>query len=172
MMMRMIAAAGFPQLTDGVRTPDEDNPLGYAELEAVKRTKEDASWLATAPGKVVKLVHLLLRDLPPTHMYSVVMMHRDPDEVLASQRKMLERSGKPGGQLAPEALKRIFASQMQTITTWLASQPNFRVLHVHYGDVLANPNAESERVCAFLGVPEMSGHVAAAVEPSLYRNRK
>jgi Sulfotransferase family len=172
MMMRMIAAAGITQLTDGLRTPDEDNPLGYAELEAVKRTREDASWLAQAPGKVVKLVHLLLKDLPSTHRYSVVMMHRDPDEVLASQRKMLERSGKPGGQISPEALKKIFASQMQAVTTWLASQPNFRVLHVQYGAVLANPAAEAERVAAFLGTPEMSAQIAAAVEPTLYRNRK
>lgn len=172
MMMRMIAAAGIAQLTDGVRSADEDNPLGYAELEAVKRTREDPSWLAQAPGKVVKLVHLLLKDLPPTHRYRVVMMHRDLDEVLASQRKMLDRSGRAGGQAPPDALKKIFATQMQGVASWLAAQPNFAVLDVRYADVLAAPAKESARIAAFIGAPEKAAAMIAAVEPSLYRNRK
>lgn len=172
MMMRMIAAGGIPQLTDGVRAADEDNPLGYAEFEAVKRTKDDASWLEQAPGKVVKLVHVLLKDLPDTYPYRVVMMHRDLDEVLASQGKMLERSGKPGGALPPETLKKIYTGQMQGVAAWLASKPNFSVLDVKYNDVLANPATEAGRVAAFLGLEGKAAEIAAAVEPSLYRNRK
>jgi hypothetical protein len=69
MMMRMIAAAGMPGADRWHACPDEDNPAGYFELEAVKRTREDASWLQGAEGKVVKLVHVLLKDLPATHRY-------------------------------------------------------------------------------------------------------
>src|SRR5262249_18507392 len=75
MMMRMIVAAGVSPLTDSARAPDEDNPLGYFELEAVKKTRENAAWLADAPGKAVKVVHVLLKDLPPSYSYRVVMMH-------------------------------------------------------------------------------------------------
>jgi hypothetical protein len=53
MMMRMIQAAGIPALTDHLRAADEDNPHGYFELEAVKRTRQDPSWLSQAGGKVV-----------------------------------------------------------------------------------------------------------------------
>src|ERR1700761_7537403 len=55
MMMQMLAAGGMPILTDGIRTADEDNPRGYFEFEAVKRTKTDPSWVPTAVGKAVKI---------------------------------------------------------------------------------------------------------------------
>ena len=63
MMMQMIDVGGIPALTDNIREADEDNPKGYYELEAVKRTRKDASWLKEAPGRVVKMVHVLLLDL-------------------------------------------------------------------------------------------------------------
>ena len=37
MMMRMLESGGVPPLTDGFRSADDDNPLGYYEFEAVKR---------------------------------------------------------------------------------------------------------------------------------------
>ena len=49
-MMQMLAAGGLPPLTDNVRAADSDNPRGYYEFELVKKTKKDASWLASAPG--------------------------------------------------------------------------------------------------------------------------
>ena len=60
LMMQMLAAGGVPVLTDGVRAPDADNPRGYFEFEPVKRTKRDASWVAQARGKAVKVVYPLL----------------------------------------------------------------------------------------------------------------
>ncbi len=41
LMMQMLEAGGMPVLTDDLREADEDNPRGYYELEAVKRTKDD-----------------------------------------------------------------------------------------------------------------------------------
>ncbi len=35
MMMKMLQAGGLDLLTDEIRTPDEDNPKGYFELERV-----------------------------------------------------------------------------------------------------------------------------------------
>ena len=54
--MQMLEAAGVPILADDVRAPDEDNPKGYYELEAVKRLTEDASFLDEAVGRAVKVV--------------------------------------------------------------------------------------------------------------------
>lgn len=171
MMMRMIAAAGVPVLSDGQRAADEDNPAGYFELEAVKRTREDPSWLQGAGGSVVKLVHILLKDLPATHQYKVVLMHRDLDEVIASQQKMLARHGRTGAAMAPDALRRVFAAQMKSVETWLTDQPNFEPLDVDYNQMLKDPTAEAMRVAAFLGMPERAPVMAAAVDPGLYRNR-
>lgn len=172
MMMRMIVAGGVEALTDGVREADADNPHGYFEYEPVKRTKHDPSWVAGARGKVVKLVHVLLTDLPEGHEYRVVLMRRDLDEVIASQRKMLERQGKPGAQMPAAALRRVFAEQMQRVEAWLDARPHFRRIDVDYGEVIRSPREQAERVAAFLGVPGEAGRMAAAVDASLYRNRR
>src|SRR5262245_14301388 len=103
LMMSMLVAGGLEPLQDGVRAADEDNPRGYYELEAVKKLKEDASWVAGAAGKVVKVVHVHVKDLPRGGVkYRLVLMKRDLGEVLRSQRKMLERRGKPGGSISDE----------------------------------------------------------------------
>ena len=80
MMMQMIHNGGIPALTDEVRVADEDNPKGYFEFEPVKKTKEDPSWVPQAVGKVVKMVHLLLLDLPLEQSYRVIFMRRSLDE--------------------------------------------------------------------------------------------
>ena len=36
MAMRMLQAGGMPLVVDGVRAADEDNPVGYFEVERVK----------------------------------------------------------------------------------------------------------------------------------------
>ena len=172
MMMRMIEAAGVPALTDGRRTPDEDNPLGYYELEAVKTTRADASWVAGARGKVVKVIHLLLRDMPPGERYRVVFMRRDLDEVLASQRKMLERSGRKGGALPADALRRQYEAQLREIDAFLDSRPGFSRLDIGYNTLLADPRPQATALARFLELPDAAERMIAAIDPSLYRNRK
>jgi len=171
MMMQMIDAGGIPALTDRVRQSDADNPRGYFEYEPVKRTRQDPSWLAEAPGHVVKMVHLLLLDLPGGYDYRVVMMRRPVEEVSASQRAMLERQGRPGAKLAPEALGRVFADQMARVQQALAARPNVAVLDVHYGEVVADPATQAARLSDFLGGLDTAA-MAAAVDPSLYRQKK
>lgn len=171
MVMRMLAAAGVPILSDGQREPDEDNPHGYFELEAVKTTRNDASWLESAPGKAVKLVHLLLMDLPTGPVYRLLMTERDLDEVLASQAKMLNRSGKSGGAIAPAALKQVYAAQMRQVEQWLAGRPDIQWMKVAYREVVADPEGATRKVAEFIGRPETAAAMAKAVDPSLYRNR-
>ena len=91
--MQMLRAGGITLLTDRVRPPDEDNPRGYHEFEPVRQTARDPAWLKAAQGKAVKMVFRLLYDLPPDYTYRVVLMTRKLEEVVASQRVMLARSG-------------------------------------------------------------------------------
>lgn len=171
-MMQMLHAGGLPALTDGQRAADEDNPRGYYEFEAVKRIRTDRSWLDVAVGKVVKLVHLLLTELPASHEYRVVFMRRDLDEVLASQRKMLQRNGRAGGQLPDEQMKQMFARQVQSVLAWLSRQSNVRHIEIDYRQVIEAPREVAARVNAFLGGSLDEAKMASAVEPSLYRNRR
>ncbi len=170
LLMQVIHAGGIPAVVDHVRAPDPDNPRGYYEFERVKRLKADAGWLPAARGKVVKMVSQLLYDLPPTERYRVVFTERDVDEVLDSQEKMLARLGRPA---APRAeIARAFGMHLNRLHAWLAAQPNFAVLRVRYADVVVSPAAEVARVSAFLGGGLDVEAACAAVDPSLYRNRK
>ncbi len=170
-MMQMLVAGGLTPLSDGQRTADEDNPRGYLELEAVKRTRQDPSWLAGAGGKVVKVIHLLLRDLPADHQYQVVFMRRNVQEVVASQRTMLTRSGRQGANLPDEKLAAIFETQVRETEAWLARQPNFRLLTVEHRDAVCRPAEVARAVNEFLGGGLDEAAMAAVVDPALYRQR-
>lgn len=171
MMMKAIHAGGIEPLIDHIRKPDEDNPRGYYEFEPVKKIKEDASWLLGAAGKVVKMVYRLLYDLPATQEYRVIFMDRNLSEVLASQKKMLERSGKSGGGISDEQMAALFKAELVKCHQWLAKQPNFRVLQVSYKDMITDPQNECEKISRFLDGGLDVQAMAASVDPTLYRNR-
>jgi len=172
MMMQMLDKGGIPALTDNIRTPDEDNPKGYYEFEPVKQTKKDASWLKDASGKVVKMVHLLLLDLPADHRYRVVFMRRNIREVVASQNVMLDRHGKSTGDLGEEKLIAMFQAQIAKVEAYVRQHPNFAMLDVTYNDVLRDPRPEVAKINAFLGGDLDTQAMLAVVDPSLYRNRR
>jgi len=171
MMMQMLEAGGIPPLTDNIRKSDEDNLKGYFEFEPVKRTKHDASWLKDAEGKVVKVIYLLLYDLPATHNYRVIFMRRDLDEVLASQRKMLQRRGEAGATVSEDKLCEIFEGQQKQVDEWLAEQQNFSVLNVPHREVVSEPARQASRINDFLEASLDVGAMSAVVNPSLYRQR-
>jgi len=171
MMMKAIEAGGIEPLVDHVRKADEDNPKGYYEFEPVKKTKDDASWLDEAPGKVVKMVYRLLYDLPAGHEYRVLFMRRDLKEVLASQSKMLERSGKPGGGIADDQMEALFAGELAKCEKWLAGQPNFNVLYINHRDMINDGPGQAQKIDDFLGGGLDIDAMAAVIDPGLYRNR-
>ena len=172
MMMQMLEAGGIPALTDEIRTADDDNPKGYYEFEPVKKTKEDSSWLTSAPGKVVKMVYMLLYDLPPDREYHVVFMRRNLDEVLRSQDVMLQRSGKQGGDLDQQQLIRVFRAHLDKCDKWLTEQPNFRAVYVNYNEILEKPAPAVNALNEFLGGKLNTSAMLAIVDPELYRQRE
>ncbi len=170
LMMQMLAAGGLPLLSDGVRKADEDNRRGYYELEAVKRTKADASWVAAAAGKTVKLVYVLLYDLPAEYHYRVVFLQRRLEEVLASQKIMLQRQGKPAGA-DDAAMMRVFRRELAKVREWVRAQPNFSVLDVDYNRLVVQPRIDAAAINEFLGGGLNLDAMVAAVDPAQYRNR-
>jgi len=171
MMMKAIEAGGIEPLIDHIRKADEDNPKGYYEFEPVKKTKEDASWLKDAPGKVVKMVYRLLYDLPADHQYRVIFTHRDLKEVLASQAKMLKRSGKSGGGISDEQMEGLFTAELDKCKKWLAARPNFKVLYINHRDMINDGRSQAEMINTFLAGGLDVDAMASVVDPALYRNR-
>ncbi|MCC7261057.1 MAG: sulfotransferase domain-containing protein [Candidatus Latescibacteria bacterium] len=171
MMMKMLEAGGLSPLTDGQREADEDNLGGYYEFEQVKKVAQDASWLAQAQGRAVKVISRLLYDLPEGHRYRVVFMQRHLDEVLASQQQMLVRRGRADGGAADAELKRLFQRHLDEVGKWLAERPNFAVLYLSYNEVLAQPAPKIEELVRFLGGGLDAAKMAAVVDQRLYRQR-
>jgi len=172
MMMKMLEAGGIPPLTDEIREADADNPKGYYEFERVKKLdKGDSDWLAKAEGKAVKVISALLQHLPEAYDYQVIFMERHMPEILASQRKMLDRRGEVD-EMDDEKMTALFEKHLQQVKTWLAEQENFSVLYVHYSEALDDARSQAERVNAFLGAGLDVDKMAGTVDPNLYRNRQ
>jgi hypothetical protein len=170
LMMQMIHQGGVPAITDEIRIADTDNPRGYYEFEQVKKTKQDASWVPTARGKVVKMVSSLLYDLPSTETYRVIFMERDFGEMLDSQEKMLRRLNRP---VAPQAeIRNAFSIHLNRLFEWMPKQSHIRLLKVNYNQLMANPAAMAQDVSHFLDDRLNVQEMLAAIDPSLYRNRK
>lgn len=170
MMMKMLDAGGMQILTDNIRTADEDNPKGYYEFERVKKIEHDKAWLPEAQGKAVKLISALLRHLPDQYRYKILFMRRAMAEVLASQRQMLVRRGKPvDGDDAKMA--EVFERHLRDVEAWLAKQPNMEVLYVSYNEMLKHPALHVRQVNCFLGNALDETEMARVVDQSLHRQR-
>ncbi len=172
LMMQMLDAAGIPPLTDGQRAADADNPRGYYEFERVKKIKEDSSWMADAPGKAVKIISALLPHLPEGYAYKIVFMIRRMDEILASQRKMLERRGVVEAQPDDDAMQRHFEGHLARIRALMESRPDIEAFYCDYNRLLDDPPSVANELAAFLGGGAgEAASMAAVVDARLYRQR-
>lgn len=186
MMMQMLEAAGFEVATDGHRAADADNPRGYYELDAVKRLRDDSSFLKSVVGHVVKVVSPLVPYLVPEFDYRVISMERELNEIMASQRAMLDRCGGDDAHPADEAaLVRAYRHQLDTVKVWLAGRANVRACHVSHRRTLRSPAEVSVAVYAFLeetgafstmtmepdGRDLVRARMAAVVDSRLHRQR-
>ena len=174
MMMKMLQAGGMPLYVDDVRKPDEDNPIGYYELEEVKSLlkEEDKAWIGQGKGKAIKIVSTLLPGLPSSHFYKVIFMQRHLDEVILSQNKMLRRRGEPVDESGDERMRGTLEKHLVRTKLWIDDQLNFAVVDVPYREVIADPRRQAQRVRNFLAVDLDVENMASAVDAGLYRNRR
>ncbi len=173
MAMQMLAAAGVPLVTDGIRKPGEDNPKGYFEDERVKDLYKESvnrSWIRETRGKAVKIISFLLKDLPETNNYKVIFMKRALPEILQSQKKMLERRNEPD-ESSDERMLELWENHLWRVGYLLKHAAQFDTLEIAYADVIQHPLREARRIRGFLGLEASPETMAAAVDESLYRNR-
>lgn len=171
MMMKILAAGGLPILTDEIRSADADNPNGYFELETVKQMSAgNVRWLAKAGGKVVKVISSLLEYLPSSHSYKIIFMEREIGEILASQRKMLERRNEMS-QVDDVQIEQQFRKHLSVVKPWLVRQPNIEVLYISYNALMADSEPFCRRVIEFVHVPLDLERMLTVPRKELYRNR-
>ena len=138
----------------------------------MKRLRTDHSWIEQARGRAIKVIHLLLRELPAGGQfnYRVILMRRPIAEVLASQRAMLERQGKVAADDAK--IGKVFQSQLDQAEEWLSSHPAFSVLPIDHHAVLKTPGSAANEVSDFLGGVLDVAAMMRVIDPALYRTRR
>ncbi len=174
MMMQMLQAGGVPVYVDDHRPADESNPKGYLEHERARKLATDHTWLGEAQGKAVKIVAQLLPHLSKQYKYRLVMMHRPLPEIIASQKKLLARLGREGGQITDEALQKTYLQQVRQVRALLSHHQQkgiLDVLDVKYHDVLRDPQGVARVLATFLGGDFDPQKAAWAVDPTLRHER-
>ncbi|MCB1761460.1 MAG: sulfotransferase [Gammaproteobacteria bacterium] len=171
MLMQMLAAGGLALLTDAGRAADEDNPQGYFELERVRHLPhDDGHWLRDARGKAVKVVSTLLRELPDSNNYKVILMRRDLCEVLASQARMLTRRGEVH-DIDQARMRRLFEDDLWRATYLLEHAARFDCLEIDYAQVIEDPKGQAGRIADFVAAGLDVDNMAGVVDSALYRCR-
>lgn len=171
MMMKMLTEGGLPAVVDSLRAADEDNPNGYFEIQQAKALKDgEKRWLYDARGKVVKVISYLLEFLPDDIFYDVIFMEREISEVLASQKKMLQRRNETSA-LTDAEMEAQFREHLRAVKYWAARRPNMRVLYVKYHEMVNAPETLVPTIIEFLESPLNADAMKAVPNPSLYRNR-
>jgi hypothetical protein len=171
LVMQMLEAAGVPILCDDARQPDDLNPNGYYELDAVKATARDSAWVARAPGHAVKVIHALLRHLPRDRSYRVILLERDLREVIASQTRMLEAIAQAKVDPPDSRLAEIYAQQLDEARQLLDREPCFEWIEVRHADLIAGDRNPIRAICRLLGLSAGDEAMSAAIDPKLYRSR-
>jgi hypothetical protein len=171
MMMKMLTEGGMSAVVDALRQADEDNPNGYFEIEASKSLKDgEKKWLYEAQGKVVKVISYLLEFLPDDLSYDVIFMEREISEVLASQRKMLQRRNETS-TLSDAEMEAQFREHLRAVKYWTARKPNMRILFVKYSQMVDAPETLCKSIVDFLEIPLDLKTMESVPSQSLYRNR-
>ena len=68
-------------------------------------------------------------------------------------------------------MARAFEVELARFERWIAGCEGFSVLYVDYRDALDDARRQAERIDRFLGGGLDTVSMAAAIDPSLYRNR-
>ena len=172
MMMKMLAEAGAPTITDEIRGADEDNPNGYFEFELVKQLSTGQhKWLLDGNGKAVKIISALLEYLPAERHYKVIFMEREIKEILLSQQKMLSRRNEKS-KIDDAAMQNQFEQHLAAVKYWLARQPNIDVFYAEYSALMIHPDESCAQIIEFLGMPLDFEKMRSVPNIRLYRNRE
>lgn len=172
MIMQMLHEAGVEVLSDGKRSPDESNPKGYFEFEAVKGTARDKRWLNQAVDKAVKVIAQILVLLPPVYNYKVIFIKRDLSEVMNSQHTMLHHMGKNRKDTYNAGIRLSFEKALRRAEFWLQSKPNVETLYLDYKQTVENPGDAALEICRFLNLEYSRAELmATVVTKALYRNK-
>ena len=94
------------------------------------------------------------------------------DEILASQKRMMVRNGKPDDQISDEKLAEVYEKHLKKVAAWLERQPNMSILYVSYNHILQNPQPSLSQINQFLGGNLNVKAMLQEIDHKLYRERR
>ncbi len=171
MVMQMLQAGGMQLLVDEHRLPDDHNPRGYFEYEPAKRIETDISWLPQAYGKVVKVVVPLINTIAQEDIPAIIILvRRDMDAVLSSQKQMAESRGVSVSDEDQDRLAPIFSQQLVESIRLINVNPQQELIELDYESILANPLLVANRLDRVLPVCMDAAAMALVVDDKLNRS--
>jgi hypothetical protein len=90
-------------------------------------------------------------------------------EILASQRRMLERRGEDTEAVDDAEMARLFEKHLAQVYDWMDQQSNLTYLDVDYNATVVNPRVTVDQIEAFLGLRLNLQAMVAVVDSDLYR---
>jgi len=173
MMMRCLEAGGLEAYFDPFldtawnliygNSDYTPNPNGFYHTD--DEQTDWPSFHSDHKGKVVKVFRRDLHILRPG-AYKVVFMTRNPDEVRASMRAFSPNTTWGHMEVATHFYDQIKDATLEA----LRKRPDMEILEVNYGDVIADPVKQFEKIRDF-GIPIDPEKAAAMVDSSLHRFR-
>jgi predicted AlkP superfamily phosphohydrolase/phosphomutase/tetratricopeptide (TPR) repeat protein len=151
MMMRMLAAGGVELFADSTRASDQFNPDGYFEHPKVLKIGENHDWLPEVRGKAVKIVLPLLRYLPASENYRVVIMRRPLTAVVVSQETMKGEKREEVMKNFPFQTALNLQKEEERMERWLRSQAHMAVHYIDLETCVHEPVKVITELAAFLG---------------------
>lgn len=177
LMMQMLQAGGLMPMTDGERIADIDNPEGYLEWEAIKKIRKEPE-LFNDPEldtRAIKVISMLLTNIPLIHRYKVIFMRRPIDEVVASQQKMIDRLGSSDDmEASAEEITERLTAHRDNVLKWLEARKFIDLLVVDYPQLVVEPTIVAAEVAKFLGPDRIQStdSMLTVVKPELYRQKR
>ena len=92
-------------------------------------------------------------------------------EILASQKKMLERRGEDPNKVSDAEMADLFSKHFEKVMLWVEKQKHLRSVNVSYNQLLTTPEEEIEKVNRFLGGGLDTTAMLVMIDPKLYRQR-
>jgi tetratricopeptide (TPR) repeat protein len=173
LMMQMLELGGLKPKTDSERIADEDNPRGYYEWEAIKKilSKPQLMDEEGLDEKAIKVISMLLPQLPYAHNYKVIFMTRPIEQVLASQISMIDRLGTEGSD--EEEVAAQLVNHRNAALQWLERNDRAEYLEIDYPTLVESPEEIIPLIVEFLGSERLPNHdqMINAIDRKLYRQK-
>jgi thiol-disulfide isomerase/thioredoxin len=142
----------------------------WADVYSVNIDRKTGALTEGQMLKLLQMVYRLLEHLPADRDYRVIFMRRDVDEILQSQKTMLQRNGIET-DVPDSTMKAMFERQLRQFYAWLPSQSHLRLINVSYNELLARPENVIIQINRHLNGILQPNEMLSIIDPDLYRHR-